>query len=194
MEITHRQIEIIEAAGKILTTQGVSRLTIKNLAFEMKFSESAIYRHFESKEKILLTMMQYLKSKISDLMENFTLTGNVENDFRAFFRKLGLFFRENPYFTVVVFSEGLIDENEQLSMEILGLMKTLFGLLHPIVVEGQNQQLFLKSISSLDLTIHIISTFKHEMFGWKLSKFESDLLPGIDKMCSKLIILLSIHK
>ena len=40
--ISDRQLEIIEAAGKILTASGVSGLTIKNLAREMKFSESAI--------------------------------------------------------------------------------------------------------------------------------------------------------
>ena len=42
--ISDRQLEIIEAAGKILTASGISGLTIKNLAKEMKFSESAIYK------------------------------------------------------------------------------------------------------------------------------------------------------
>lgn len=35
MNITSRQLEIIESAGKILTVSGVSGLTIKNLAKEM---------------------------------------------------------------------------------------------------------------------------------------------------------------
>ena len=47
--ISKRQLEIIQAAGKILTQSGIHGLTIKNLAKEMKFTESAIYRHFESK-------------------------------------------------------------------------------------------------------------------------------------------------
>ena len=53
-ELSGRQIEIIEAAGRILTVSGISGLTIKNLANEMKFSESAIYRHFKSKEEIII--------------------------------------------------------------------------------------------------------------------------------------------
>jgi AcrR family transcriptional regulator len=48
MEISAKQLEIIKAAGRILTASGVSGLTIKELAKEMQFSESAIYRHFES--------------------------------------------------------------------------------------------------------------------------------------------------
>jgi TetR/AcrR family fatty acid metabolism transcriptional regulator len=56
--ISDRQIEIIEAAGKILTRSGVGGLTIKNLAKEMHFSESAIYRHFTSKEEIIIAMLE----------------------------------------------------------------------------------------------------------------------------------------
>ena len=64
MDITPRQLEIIEAAGKILTASGVSGLTIKNLAKEMQFSESAIYRHFKSKEEIIIAMLNYLADNI----------------------------------------------------------------------------------------------------------------------------------
>ena len=70
MEITPRQLEIIEATGKILTTSGVSRLTIKNLAKEMQFSESAIYRHFESKEEIIIAMLDYLSETMDELLKN----------------------------------------------------------------------------------------------------------------------------
>ena len=64
MDITPRQFEIIEAAGKILTSSGVGGLTIKNLAKEMQFSESAIYRHFKSKEDIIVAMLNYLANSI----------------------------------------------------------------------------------------------------------------------------------
>ena len=52
MEIKERQIEIIEAAGEILTKSGFNALTTKNLAAKMGFSESALYRHYSSKEEI----------------------------------------------------------------------------------------------------------------------------------------------
>ncbi len=64
MNIKPRQLEIIEATGKLLTTSGLNGLTIKNLALEMNFSESAIYRHFSSKEEIIITLLKYLNEKI----------------------------------------------------------------------------------------------------------------------------------
>jgi len=42
MEISDRQLEIIEASGKIITKHGLANLTIKNLASEMGFVESAL--------------------------------------------------------------------------------------------------------------------------------------------------------
>ena len=125
MEITPRQLEIIEATGKILTTSGVSRLTIKNLAKEMQFSESAIYRHFESKEEILLMMLQYLRYNITLIKSSLSKTDDVEKDFCMFFQKLSKFFNANPYFAVAVFSEGLLDENEKLNKEIMGISVSL---------------------------------------------------------------------
>lgn len=63
-----RQLEIIEAAGRILTSSGVKGLTIKNLAKEMQFSESAIYRHFHSKEDIIVAMLNYLADSMDELL------------------------------------------------------------------------------------------------------------------------------
>ena len=71
MEITPRQLELIEAASRLLTTSGVNGLTIKNLAKEMNFSESAIYRHFSSKEDIILAMLDYLAENIDEQLSTF---------------------------------------------------------------------------------------------------------------------------
>jgi len=77
MEITARQLEIIEAAGEILTKSGVNGLTTKNLAALIGFSESALYRHFKSKEEIILTMLLYLAE---DMDIRLRLVVKVDND------------------------------------------------------------------------------------------------------------------
>ena len=54
VEIKTRQLEIITAAGEILSESGISGLTTKKLAAKMGFAESALYRHFKSKENIII--------------------------------------------------------------------------------------------------------------------------------------------
>ncbi len=57
-------MEIIEASGRILASRGISALTIKNLASEIGFVESALYRHFKSKEDIIVLLIKYLHNNI----------------------------------------------------------------------------------------------------------------------------------
>ena len=84
--ISDRQLEIIEAAGKILTASGLSGLTIKNLAKEMKFSESAIYRHFASKEDIIISLLEYLAQDMENRFSRvITDEQSPEENFKAIF-------------------------------------------------------------------------------------------------------------
>ena len=92
MEITSRQLDIIEAAGKILTSSGVGGLTIKNLAKEMQFAESAIYRHFTSKEEIIVSMLNYLADSIDERLSNIAPSIDPEENFKAMFHEHFRFF------------------------------------------------------------------------------------------------------
>ncbi len=190
MEITPRQLEIIEATGKILTASGANGLTIKNLAKEMQFSEGAIYRHFSSKEEIIIMMLKYLKTNISKILSNLTKTGDVEKDFILFFTRLSLYFKENPYFVVTVFSEGLMDESDKINNEISGLMTLTSSHLEQILQEGQKQGTFIQSVASSDLTMIALATFKLHMFNWKFNKFKFNLTENIGKMSASLLALL----
>ena len=190
MEITPRQLEIIEATGKIITVSGANGLTIKNLAKEMQFSESAIYRHFSSKEEIIVVMLKYLKNNIGKILSNLTKTGDVEKDFETFFNKLSLYFKENPYYVVVVFSEGLMDESDKINDEISGLMTVTSSHLEQILQEGQKKGIFIQSVSSNDLTMIALATFKLHMFNWKFNKFKFNLIESIGKMSASLLALL----
>ncbi|MDD2911711.1 MAG: TetR/AcrR family transcriptional regulator [Petrimonas sp.] len=189
MEITPRQLEIIEATGKILTASGANGLTIKNLAKEMQFSEGAIYRHFSSKEEIIIMMLKYLKTNISKILSNLTKTGDVEKDFVIFFTRLSLYFKENPYFVVTVFSEGLMDESDKINNEISGLMTLTSSHLEQILQEGQKQGTFIQSVASSDLTMISLATFKLHMFNWKFNKFKFNLTENIGKMSASLLAL-----
>ena len=108
-EISERQKEIIEAAGKLLSNSGVSGLTTKKLAQEMGFSEAAIYRHFENKEAIIVGLLEFLKADMDQRLAAAIKENNTpESKFKAIFKSQFDFFSENPHFVVAVFSDGLL--------------------------------------------------------------------------------------
>ncbi len=175
MEITSRQLEIIEAAGKILTISGVSGLTIKNLAREMQFSESAIYRHFSSKEEIIVAMLDYLSDDIDTRLERVSNQSDPEKRFVSLFRDQFDFFARHPHFVVAVFSDGLMEESQKINEAILGLMNVKIKHLMPIIMEGQQKGVFTGAITAEEMIHIIMGTFKLQMFKWQLAKFQFDI-------------------
>ena len=176
MEITERQTEIIEAASELLTRNGLGGLTIKNLAKEMRFSESAIYRHFESKEEIIVTMLHYLDDNMKQRL-SLALAGVVhpEEKLKALFANQFAFFSEHPNFIVIVLSEGLLENTALIHAALLKVMLTKKSFVLPILEEGQQLGLFKDSLSTEFLAHTVMGIFRLFMLQWRISGFQFDL-------------------
>jgi AcrR family transcriptional regulator len=190
-EITKRQLEIISAAGKILSASGVSGLTIKNLAKEMEFSESAIYRHFTSKEQIILAMLDYLVDNM-DVRYTKAISSELspEQQFIALFQTQFSFFHHNPHFIVAVFSDGLMEESEQINSTILKIMAVKMKHLKPIIQKGQESQVFTSELSSEDLIHIIMGSIRLKMYKWRLANFQLDSIKEGDHLIHSLLTLI----
>ncbi len=166
----------MEAAGKLLSSAGVSGLTIKNLAREMGFSESAIYRHFPSKEAIILSLLNYLASNMDDRLSIIT-EGQTDAtvNFQAAFQHQFHFFAEHPHFVVAVFSDGLMEASQDINAAILRIMQVKQRHLEILVEAGQQQGHFTKTLTSETLATIIMGAFRLQMYKWRASSFQFDL-------------------
>ena len=193
LKISDRQLEIIEAAGKILTTSGVSGLTIKNLAKEMKFSESAIYRHFTSKEEIIIALLEFLAMSMDDRYTN-TISSeqSAEEKFTTLFQNQFSFFKKNPHFVVAVFSEGLLEESQRINETILKIMGVKMKHLMPIILEGQQKKVFTNAIKPDELLHIVMGTFRLQMFKWRVTNFQFDISREGDNMIQSVLTLIKI--
>lgn len=190
-ELSERQFEIITVAGKLLTRSGVLGLTIKNLAKEMNFSEGAIYRHFSSKEEIIISMLYYLASDMDvRFSQAINHSDDTETQFQKLFRNQAAFFTENPYFVVVVFSDGLMEESERINAAIKKIMETKMSHLMPLIVSGQQNGFLRTDLSPEDLVHIIMGTFRLLMYKWRISNFEFNLKVRNDKMLENLLTLI----
>lgn len=193
IEISDRQLEIIEAAGRILTQSGVSGLTIKNLAKEMEFSESAVYRHFTSKEEIVVGLLDYLAEQMDTYLTEITSNADLdtEDKFLSIFQRHFNFFKKNPYFVVVVFSDGLIEDNERVNEAFLRIMAIKMKHMMPIIIAGQKSGIFSNQVTGEELLHFIMGAFRLQMFKWRLASFEFDIVKQGNHMLEALITLIS---
>ncbi len=191
--LTDRQFEIIEAAGKILTRAGVSGLTIKNLAKEMHFSEAAIYRHFGSKEKIIIAMLEYLATNMDERYTT-TLNRNLnpEERFIKIFQNLFAFFNSNPHFVVAVFSDGLMEKSENINATILKIMAVKKKHLMPILAKGQEDGIFTNAIPVEDLMHIVMGTMRLQMFKWRVANFQFDIIKKGDAIIQSVLKIIKL--
>jgi AcrR family transcriptional regulator len=189
---TERQLEIIEAAGKLLTEDGVHGLTTKKLANKVGFSESAIYRHFKSKEDIIVSLLMYLSESMDERFSNLDLREDdpVSSFERLFINQLE-FFSKSPHFVVAVFSDGLLEESGRVNEAIKNIMKTKMKYLMPIITIGRQKQVFTDSISSEELMSIVMGTFRLQMYKWRISEFEFDIITQGNNTIHSLLTLIT---
>jgi AcrR family transcriptional regulator len=193
MEIKERQLEIIEAAGKILTESGLAGLTTKNLAARVGFAESALYRHFSGKEEIIVTMLQYLAMDMDKrLTACIASPEKPDEKIRIMFNNQFDFFVKNPHFLVAVFSEGLLEESKKINAAIMQLMATKRKYLLPIIKQGQLEGIFKTSASAEDILHIIMGSFRLHMLQWRITDFAFDVKKKGNKLMESIMTLIII--
>ena len=176
MGITSRQFEIIQASGKILINKGVTGLTIKALAAEMGFVESALYRHFKSKEDILILMIQYLQQNVQDRIEPIAHSDeNPVQKIKMIFESQVRFLNENRHFVIAMMSEGLLDESDGIKNEAIKLFLYKMPIIYRLLTEGIEQQLITPIISTEAMLHFLIGGFRTLIFRWKMTGFLLDV-------------------
>lgn len=194
MNFSERQIQIIETATKRIDKHGIQELTIKNLANDLELSEAALYRHFKSKNEILLGMLSYfvieMKEKINKIIAN--KTKKPCDILRDLFNNQLNTFAQNPAIVSVVFSEGIFQFNNELSNKLSEMMDLMQEKISEIVKRGQEEECFNKLLSPGVATTMIMGSMRMVVLKWKLSGNKSNLvkdgqtmLNGILKMIEK---------
>ncbi len=193
-QFTDRQIEIMEAATQRIDQFGIQELTIKNLAADLNLSEAALYRHFKSKNEILLGLLTYfileMKERISLIIEN--EKESPSELLRQLFESQLSTFVKKPAIVSVIFSEGIFQFNKELSEKVSSMMAVMQENIRGLIVRGQNDGVYSKLMGPETLTTIIMGSMRMVVLKWKLSGNKSNLvsdgksvLNGLLKMLEK---------
>ncbi len=170
MDIKPRQLEIIEAAGQLVTEDGFAALTTKRLAERMHFTEAALYRHFNSKEEILVTMLHHLASNIDERLASVAETHPEPAErVRAMFDSQFTYFQKNPQYLMAIFATGVLEASQGIDAGIERIMVVKRRHLLNAIKDGQRSGAFTSDHSAETLTHIIMGTFRLHMLQWRMS-------------------------
>lgn len=191
---SERQIEIMEVATLRIDKFGIQELTIKNLAGDLKLSEAALYRHFKSKNDILLGLLTYFIIEMSDRIASIIADNKKQPSeiLKRLFTSQLKSFEQKPAIVSVIFSEGIFQYNKELSEKVSAMMALMQKNINTIVVRGQRKGIYGKFVGASSITTIIMGSMRMIVLKWKLSGNKSNLmgdglsvLNGLLKMLEK---------
>jgi len=188
--LSERQHQIIEESINIIDEKGIQGLTIKNLSKAIGISEPGIYRHFESKTEILLSILNNFKEMaemLSGMMNDFEGTAIEKIDF-MFSRMLDLF-SETPSMVSVIFSEEIFKNEELLKLKITEVLNIHAQTIENIISKGQEEKNVRKDIELKTLALMIMGSLRLLVKRWDLNNHNFNLaneggklIEGLDKI------------
>ncbi len=190
-ELSSRQLQIIDASIHIISKGGIQDLTMKNLSRALGISEPAIYRHFENKQRILITMLESFKhqNKLinrSNITEGVTGLQRIKEIITGVFQK----FIKNPAISAVIFSEEIFQNESELAGMIRDIMNTNIGFFKKLIQVGQGDKSIRSDLDSEELSIIVMGSVRHLVTIWRSSEFSFDLLDSGKRLLKSLEVMM----
>lgn len=173
---TERQMEITEAAFELIASKGIQGVTIKNISKKIGISEPAIYRHFDSKTSILLSILHSFKdmaTMLSDMLA--TNTGPAIDKIAFIFGKMLDLFTETPSIVSVIFAEEIFKNEEVLKTKIVEIVNIHAQTIEDIVEKGQLENNVRNDIDKQSIALMAMGSFRLLVKKWDLNNHNFDL-------------------
>lgn len=134
---TVRRREIIAEARHILAREGMDTLTIKALADATGITEGAIYRHFRSKQEILLGLIDEIEETLFETVEKAQALGGtpLERLERLLQERLSYAERRRGV-TFVVMAEVLLNGDRELRRRMHAVIERYLEVVQRLLEEG----------------------------------------------------------
>ncbi len=191
-DLTKRQQQIIEISINIISDRGIQDLTMKNLSSKLGISEPAIYRHFDSKQKILVAVLDSFKHQNKLIHEN--VPKESESAFQHLTRSIEMImnrFNKYPAMSAVIFSEEIFQNQNELSLMISNIMNTTIGFFTNLLEKGQDDGSVRSDIGIDELSIVVMGSIRHIVTVWRLSGFSSNLIDSGNKLIKSLEVMIA---
>jgi len=172
-----RRGQILEVARDLIFNEGFSNFTIREVAGRVGISEAAIYRHFVSKEELMLALLEAMftpwREAIGRLVEEkLTFSEKLEELFHLHLHHL-LNERLNP---VLFFSEAINPQNQRL-LEVMRHNLSFLGQSVAVMVRhGLKKKQIRADVQPEVLVASILGLLQTSVIRWTLQRSTDGLL------------------
>jgi AcrR family transcriptional regulator len=132
-----RQEQIKSAVLDIIFTDGLKNLSTRNLAKRIGMSEGAIFRHFTSKQEIILSIIKDVKKEFIGSLRMIAISNETpEKRLKSLLCTTVKYLTENKGITMLLFSEATSNNDAVLKSSLQEIFNTQKNLVSKIILDG----------------------------------------------------------
>lgn len=169
---------------------GIQNVTMKNIAARLDITEPAIYRHFASKNEILLAMLEQFKFRSKQHIQR-ARSAEISSlrKLETIFLEHSGQFAERPHMTAVVFSEEAFQDDPRLAELIFSVMNAAHEGVSEIIGAAQQAGDIRADIPKEHLALMLLGALRLLVKRWRLSKYAFDLRTESQRVWQSLCLL-----
>jgi AcrR family transcriptional regulator len=138
LETEIRREQIAEAALALITSEGLGAVSMAAVARRVGLVPSALYRHFAGKEEILDAVIQLIRTRLfENLEQSCSLTHDPIECLKRLLHLHVKLIRENRGIPRIIFSEAVFGGNPERMRRVLEIVQSFLGAVAEIVRRGQ---------------------------------------------------------
>ena len=183
-----RKHSIILSALKIIDETGIDGLSMRELAKRQGITEGALYKHFNSKEEILMAVFDYhdrYDSKIKNTIENSNITPKESIIF--FIISLAEIFESHPAMTCIVNSFEVLIEDNSLVKRVKEIFTSRSDYLTGLVLKGQNEGSISMDFNGEYLSDIILGLLRTTTLKWRINNYSFSLKSRVETILELLL-------
>ncbi|MFC1889024.1 TetR/AcrR family transcriptional regulator [Thermodesulfobacteriota bacterium] len=182
MSVSRKQ-QIARAAMEIISEEGMSKLVMARIAERIGVTDAALYKHFKSKNDMLLYMIEELEQSMIDKF--IAHVGQIEDPVERLYNLLRFqfeFIEQNRGIPRIIFSESLQKANQEIRAKIEGLLTNYLETIKAILISARADGR-INGETNIDAAAAIfIGMIQSTVIFWTLSDFSYSLKEKQDSL------------
>jgi len=190
-ELTERQIDIIKATMQLMADEGAHNFSIRKVASRIGVTEPAIYRHFESKDDLMINLATYITRNWHELF------GELKTQHLPFIEQTHVIFREvmnylndNREFAKTLLSSNLFATDSGMTSVLLQLKADGMARFSEFLESGRASGEVRAEIDTISVTNVFFGSVWWVLTSWISDDFGGNLADRWQQAWKTLVLLL----
>jgi len=175
-KLLHTKQSLILSMIEVMSEQGLQGLTTREVAKRQGISESTIFKHYKSKNELILAVLEYFSQYDEAIIESLGLKEFKPIEAITYFVEAYVTYYENyPEITAITLSyEGLMREVE-LSAVVKGIFTKRVNTIQSLIEDAKRLNQIRKNVDTESLADLIIGLERVTVLRWRLENYNFPL-------------------